>query len=426
MKVEEVPQDLKYFKGSVVRDSNYALDDENHFQLVQSDGWEPKNDALDLVLEEYDDQEERSKMKLEVPRKYEGFELNLSLRPAAHCENGTTSMLLSYYGINLSEPMIFGLASGLFFVHIPFVKMSGMPMTSFRSFPGVLFKRATKLLGIETESRRFLIKDHAMRTLDKVLLEERRPVGVVVGIYYLTYYPPEYRFPFNGHNICVIGKNEETQEYSVLDPNTTQKVTISYDDLKKVRFSPGSYPLMGQMYWIKKVPEQLPDLRPLVLKAIHKTCWLMVSEPSWIIFAGTRGINYLSHRMRKWEKKKGEHGARMNLVNVIRMLEEVGTGGAGYRFVYSAFLQEAAEKTGFTILNDYSLRLSEIGDLWRDFAYKASRVYKKRSKNSNVGEQLTYNQLADLLQTIGEKEQQFFLDLDEEVKQLSTKNNMPL
>ena len=79
----------------------------------------------------------------------------------------------------------------------------------------------------------------------------------------------------------VYATDEETKEYSVLDPVTTQKVTISYDDLKKVRFSPGSYPLLGQMYWIKKVPEKLPDLRPLVLKSIHKTCWLMVSEPSW-------------------------------------------------------------------------------------------------------------------------------------------------
>ena len=417
MKVEEVPQDLKYYKGSIVRDANYALDNENHFQLVQSDGWEPKNDALDLVLEEYDDQEVRSKMKLEVPGEYHGFELNLNHKLSAHCENGTTSMLLRYYGIDLSEPMIFGLASGLFFVHIPFVKMSGMPMTSFRGFPGVLFKRVTKLLGVETETRRFLIKENAMHKLDKLLFEEQRPVGVVVGIYYLTYYPPEYRFPFNGHNICVIGKNEETKEYSVLDPVTTQKVTISYDDLKKVRFSPGSPPLLGQMYWIKKVPEQMPDLRPIVLKAIHKTCWFMVKEPSWVIFAGTRGVDYLSRRMRKWEKK-GEHYARMNLVHVIRMLEEVGTGGAGFRFVYSAFLQEAAEKTGFTVLNDYSLRLSEIGDQWRNFAYEASRVYKKRGKSANTGDRLTYNELADRLQAIGEKEKQFFIDLDNEVSRL--------
>ena len=74
------------------------------------------------------------------------MELDIKHKPAAHCENGTIASLLSYYGINLSEPMIFGLASGLFFTHMPFIKMGGMPVTSFRTFPGVLFKRITKEL----------------------------------------------------------------------------------------------------------------------------------------------------------------------------------------------------------------------------------------------------------------------------------------
>ena len=67
------------------------------------------------------------------------------------------------------------------------------------------------------------------------------------------------------------------------------------------------------------------------------------------------------------------------------------------------------------MLNDYSRRITEIGDLWRDFAYKASRIIKKRS-----GENYTYNDLGDLLQTIGEKEKQFFKDLDSEAKALNT------
>ena len=40
------------------------------------------------------------------------MKLNLSHRPSAHCENGATSALLRYHGIDLSEPMIFGLAYG--------------------------------------------------------------------------------------------------------------------------------------------------------------------------------------------------------------------------------------------------------------------------------------------------------------------------
>ena len=341
------------------------------------------------------------------------MELDLSHRVAAHCENGAISALLRYYGINLSEPMIFGLASGLFFIHLPFVKLAGMPVTSFRTFPGVLFKRITKLLGIKATTRRYLNKEHAMRDLDDLLLKKQTPVGCVVGMYYLPYMPKEYRFHFNGHNICIIGKDEHTDTYTVLDSNATQKVTLSKKDLLKVRFAKGgTYPLLGQMYWIKSVPKQLPDLNPLILKSIHKVCWYMISQPDFIPYVGVNGIAYLSRSIRGWENKMGKRRASLNLAQLIRMLEEIGTGGAGFRFIYGAFLQEAATRTGVAELNDFSKRITAIGDLWREFAFKASRIYKKRE-----GESYSYDDLGDLLQTISEQEKAFFQDLDRKVKE---------
>ena len=414
MKIEEVPQDLKYCEGALMRDQNYAVDDEGRYHMVMSDGWAPKNDALDLALEADKDREERSRMSLHTTTDFEGFELPLTHQPAAHCENGAISTLLRYYGVELSEPMIFGLASGLFFVHLPFIKMSGMPVTAFRTFPGVLFKRITRQLGIKTATHRYLTKEGAMKALDRVLVDEKTPVGCVVGMFELPYLPPEYRFRFNGHNICIIGKDDKTGDYSVLDSNATQKVTISREDLIKVRFATGgTYPLMGQMYWIKQMPEQLPDLKPIILKAIHKTCWFMVSQPDFIPYAGANGILYLSRCIRQWEQTMGVRRAKLNLAQVIRMLEEIGTGGAGFRFVYGAFLQEVAEKTGLDCLNDYSRRITEIGDLWRDFAYKASRIIKKRA-----GEHYTYDDLGDLLQSIGSQEKIFFKELDQTVESL--------
>ncbi len=410
MKVEDVPQDLKYLKDSVCRDVAYAVDDDGKYQMVMSDGWEVKNDALDVALEV----EERGQQK-ENTRKGDAqsdvVELPLEHQATAHCENGAISTLLRYYGISLSEPMIFGLASGLFFVHMPFVKMNGMAVTAFRTFPGVLFKRITKSLGIKTTTRRYLNKEHAMRDLDRLILERQTPVGCVVGMYDLPYMPLEYRSRFNGHNICVIGKDRLSGDYIVLDSNATQKVTISREDLMTVRFAKGgTYPLMGQMYWIKSVPEQLPPLRPLILKSIRKTCWYMVSQPTFITFAGANGIAYLSRRIRTWEKTMGLRRAKQNLAQVIRMLEEIGTGGAGFRFIYGAFLQEAAGVTGIDALNDYSRRMTEIGDLWREFAYKASRIIKRRA-----GENFTYDDLADLLQHISELEHKFFTDLKRDV-----------
>lgn len=340
------------------------------------------------------------------------MEINIEHRMAAHCENGVISDMLRFYGIDLSEPMIFGLASGLFFSHLPFVKLSGMPVTSFRTFPGVFFKRVARQLGIEIAMQRYVNKQHAMDKLDSIL-STGNPVGCVVGMYFLPYLPIEYRFHFNGHNICISGKDEQTGEYTICDPNATEKVRLSTRDLVKVRFAKGgTYPLYGQMYWVKSVPKQMPDLKPIIIKAIMKNCKIMVSQPRWLYFIGVNGIYYLSRRIRRWEEILGKRNAALNLAQVIRMLEEIGTGGAGFRFIYGAFLQEAAEITGIESLNDYSHRITTIGDHWREFARKASKVFKPRK-----GETYTYDQLGDVLHEIAHEEESFYRDLLEELKE---------
>ena len=65
MKVEDVPQDLKFTKGTPVRHPIYAVDSEGKYQMVNSVGWEAKNEAiqlqLDAVQEECDEILERIK-----------------------------------------------------------------------------------------------------------------------------------------------------------------------------------------------------------------------------------------------------------------------------------------------------------------------------------------------------------------------------
>ena len=331
--------------------------------------------------------------------------LDFEHQPTAHCENGVSANLLRFYGYEVSEPMIFGLSSGLFFTHLPFLKMSGMAVTSFRTFPGVLFSRVMRILGFKITTKRFLNEEKAMQKLDEILLSGK-PAGCIVGMYYLPYMPLEYRFHFNGHNICIFGKDEQGN-YLVSDPNAIEKVTISRKDLIRVRFAKGGpYPLFGQMYWIKSVPDKLPDLAPLIRQAIKRNCWFMVSQPKWIPYVGVNGIYYLSKRIRTWEQKMGKRKAALNLAQVIRMLEEIGTGGAGFRYMYAAFLQQSAGITGIAELNNFSRRMTKIGDLWRDFASKAARVFKQRQ-----GEQYTYDELGDILLKIAGLEEAFFKEL---------------
>jgi hypothetical protein len=64
------------------------------------------------------------------------------------------------------------------------------------------------------------------------------------------------------------------------------------------------------------------------------------------------------------------------LGQVIRMLEEIGTGGAGFRFIYAAFLQESAAILQIPLLDKLSTEMTEAGDRWREFAWQASRCFK--------------------------------------------------
>jgi len=319
---------------------------------------------------------------------------------AAHCENGVTSNLLKFYGIGLSEPMIFGIGSGYFFSHMPFIRLNGMSVTSFRVLPGWVFKRVTRRLGIRVRRYKFRNRDMAMQELDK-LLEKGIPVGLLVGVFHLPYFPKEYRFHFNAHNITVFGK--EGDRYWVSDPVMESVETLSGEELRKVRFAMGTYPPRGRMYYITGIPEQV-ELKPAIIKGIRKTAKDMLTIP--IPMFGVKGIRFLANRMRKWPAKLGEKAAALNLSQIIRMLEEIGTGGAGFRFIYAAFLQECAVILQQPWLNDLSREMTGIGDQWREFAVQAARCFKNRDKG-----QTSYDQLADMLIMIAEREEKVFIQL---------------
>jgi len=95
---------------------------------------------------------------------------------------------------------------------------------------------------------------------------------------------------------------------------------------------------------------------------------------------GIRGIRFLAKRIIKSGDTLGFKEACRQLANIVRMQEEVGTGGAGFRFMYAAFLQEAAELFGSDDLARLSQEMTAIGDVWREFAVVSARVIKQRGQ----------------------------------------------
>jgi hypothetical protein len=321
-------------------------------------------------------------------------------RPSAHCENGVTSNLLNYYNINLSEPMIFGIGSGLFFSYMPFIKLNYLPVISFRPLPGWIFKRITKRLNIKISRRKFANSQAAMAALDQNI-SKGIPTGCLVGVFHLTYFPRPYRFHFNAHNIIVFGR--ENGDYLISDPVMENPEKLSYEDLKRVRYAKGTYPPVGRMYFVKSISDSY-DLPEAIIKGIRKTSKDMLNIP--IPLFGVKGIRYLAKSIKRWPRRLGPKKASLYLGQVIRMLEEIGTGGAGFRFIYAAFLQEAATVLNKDWLNDLSKEMTMVGDRWRQFAIMSGRIFKERAKSEE-----NYESAANILLDIADREESIFKKL---------------
>ncbi|RKR14506.1 butirosin biosynthesis protein H-like [Maribacter vaceletii] len=331
------------------------------------------------------------------------MEINFTHKQSAHCENGVVSNLMRFNGFEVSEPMVFGIGSGLLFSYLPFLKVNHAPVVTYRAMPGTIFNRFAKRTGVIIKREKFSTAQKAKARLD-ANLEKNNPVGLQVGVYNLVYFPEEYRFHFNAHNMVVYGKKDG--RYLISDPVMEEVTSLSEKELEKVRFAKGAFAPKGHMYYPIEFPEKL-ELKKAIVKGIKHTCKDMTAP---VPLVGVKAIRKIAKLIRKWPAKKGVKTANHYLGQIVRMQEEIGTGGGGFRYIYGAFLQEASKILENDQLSTLSKEITQIGDLWRDFAVDASRIYKNRSATEDG-----YNKVADQLATIADKEEAFFKKLKKAV-----------
>ncbi len=309
----------------------------------------------------------------------------------AHCESGVISSMLRHHGLDISEPMVFGLSNALNFAYIPFVKIGGMPLVAYRSMPKSIIKNIRKNLKIEMNMETFSSKEKGEQRLDE-LLGQNRIVGAQSSVYWLEYFPKEIRFHFNAHNLLIYAR--EDNEYLISDPVFDKSVRCGKESLSKARFAKGVMAPKGLLYYPVSVPKDI-DLKPVIIKNIKKLSKTMLKTP--VPIAGLKGMKYLAKSIRKLENKDKKY-AKLFLGHIVRMQEEIGTGGAGFRFMYASFLQESSELFNDNqILAEASKLMLEVGDEWRDFALMIAKSLK--SKN-----QIDYQAIANKLVNISENE----------------------
>ena len=328
--------------------------------------------------------------------------INYTHRQAGHCESGATSNLFNFYGVDFSEPMAFGVGTGIYFSYLPFLKLMFAPMMSFRNFPNTVFHRTAKYLGIDaTVIKKFNDQKESMDALDRNL-EKGIPTGVQVGVFNLTFFPPEYRQHYNMHNMVVFGK--EGNLYHISDTVMEHPQVLTYEDLQRVRWAKGAFAPKGKMYWINNIKKDL-DFKSGAQKGIDKSVYEMIKVPFWLV--GVKGIRVLAKDIKKWPHKHGNSTASFYLGQILRMAEDFGTGGAGFRYIYGAFLKEAGERFSNDTLLEASDMMGKTANRWRDFTYMGARNCKNRSKPEE-----DYGMLGDMLREIADSEEKVYRKLD--------------
>jgi hypothetical protein len=319
---------------------------------------------------------------------------------SAHCESGVTSSLLQNHGLNISEALIFGIGSGIFFAHLFFIKMMGLPITTYRAQPGSIVRKAGKRLGVKFVTSRFHNPQKGMDELRRVL-KTGQIVGLTTNIYWLTYFPNRFRFQFNGHNLIVV--REIDGGFRISDPVLEYPVDCPFADLERARFARGPLEPHGFMYYPAVVPKYA-DVKKACIDGMKDTCHMMLRIPLPIV--GIRGIRFLAKRIKSSPQKLGFTEACRRLGNIVRMQEEIGTGGAGFRFMYAAFLQEAGELFASNDLMQLSQEMTAIGDLWREFAAISARIIKQRGQAEN-----TFGKVYEIMMECAGREEALFKQL---------------
>ncbi|TFG93089.1 MAG: DUF4872 domain-containing protein [Syntrophobacterales bacterium] len=303
--------------------------------------------------------------------------ITFSHKMAAHCESGAVTAQLNHAGLAISEPMVFGISGGLFFGYFKLPTLD-FPTFVLRNQPGKIRTAVQKRLGVNICCQKNRDPDRAMAALDSLLAQEI-PVAVQVDFFYMQYLPAYARAHFNAHFINIIGK--DGSDYLISDVYYPKIARLDDRTLKIARSVKGPFAPSGFQFHVTGVNPDV-DMRGAIKAGIKQTCFYMLRVP--LPFMGIRGIRYFGDKVTSWPKlcRDTDHlSHEIMMIHVI--LEDRGTGGGGFRYLYASFLQEAGALLANRNLDDLAKEMMANGDEWRQISLFVARIGKERDLGSN-------------------------------------------
>ncbi|UUV31116.1 BtrH N-terminal domain-containing protein [Amycolatopsis roodepoortensis] len=271
-----------------------------------------------------------------------------------HCETSTLDVLLRHAGIELSEPMLFGLGEGLGFVYwdgknLPFPFLGG------RSKPVEITRRLTDRLGLSLRVKETTSARTAWRNVAEEI-DTGVPVGLQLDSYHLEYFTSKVHF--GGHFVAMYGYDDE-RAFLVDTAQQGGAVSTSLESLERGRGEKGPMTAKNRSFTIG-VDAPLVPLADAVRAAVRANAAEFLDPP--IANLGYRGIGKAAVQVRKWLERSSDPAR--DLPQAAMLMERAGTGGALFRRIYRDFLGECTALVDDAGLLGAYEKYCEITPLW--------------------------------------------------------------
>lgn len=304
-----------------------------------------------------------------------------------HCETTATGCLLKQLGIELSEPMLFGLGEGLGFL-IWNMKIMDFPFIGGRVKTDLLTENICRNLNLNLQVTETASKKKAWQNAYQHI-EKGKVVGLKLDCYHLDYF--SVKFHFAGHYVAMYGY-DDNHAYLVDTDQQGGKVKTTLANLALARNEKGPMSSKNRTFTIYK-NKPLPNLEIAIKKAIYNNAIDYLNPP--IKNFGYKGILKTSSEIKKWfNRSKDRKG---DFQTTAMLMERAGTGGSLFRNLYRDFLKESYEYLKMDSIKEAHLEFVEIALLWKN----VSELFFQTGETSNIN---YINEASDILVEISERE----------------------
>jgi len=324
---------------------------------------------------------------------------NLKPFEGLHCETTATGTLLKHIGIDLSEPLLFGLGEGLGFIFWN-MKLMDFPFIGGRIKTDLLTQNIAKNLNLKLESSETSSIKKAWEAARQGI-DSGLPVGLKLDCYHLEYFPVKIHFA--GHYVALYGYDEN---YAYLIDTQAQgcRVKTSLKSLELARNEKGAMSSRNLSYTIRSTNEKY-ILEKAILHAIKRNANDFLNPP--INNIGFKGILKTGKEIKKWLENSKD--IKRDFKTTAMLMEKGGTGGALFRNLYKDFLMESYELVRIDNIKEAQEMFCDIAKQWTE----VSRLFDQTGETKN---RRYIDEISEILIDISGKEKsamEILMEIDE-------------